>query len=69
MVTIGFARVAGERIKKYGVYLFNIVGDPVQDRQHCANTIKDAYKIAMYDMKAYPFSCACIYAVKKKKAY
>lgn len=50
---------------RYGVLLFNIVGDPVQDRPHCANTIKEAHKIALDDMKKQSFSCATIYTLKK----
>ena len=47
--------------KKYGVIIFNMVGEPIVDRQHCANTIKDAIAIARADMKEYPFSCASVY--------
>ena len=50
---------------KYGVLVFDITGEPVQDRQRCANTIKQAHETALKDMKEYPFSCAAIYRINK----
>ena len=62
-------RVVGYRSPlKYGVLLYNIVGSPVQDRQRCANTIKEAHKIALVDMKSEPLSCATIYRIYKGEA-
>lgn len=68
MRTIPYVHVAGQRPKKYGVYLYNCVGQPVQDRQRCANTIKEACLYARVDMMQEPLSCACIYKIKNKKA-
>lgn len=68
MRTIGYVHVVGQRPKKYGVFLFNCVGEPVQDRQRCANTLKEAYLYARDDMRHEPLSCACIYIIKNKKA-
>lgn len=53
--------------KKYSVLVYNYRGEPCQDRQCCANNLKDATAIAMKDMDEYPFSCAAIY-VKGPKA-
>ena len=52
---------AYEEPKKYGVLVFDITGEPVQDRQRCADTIKEGLEIAKNDMKDYVFSCACVY--------
>jgi len=51
--------------KKYGVVVFDVVGDAVQDRQRCSNSIKEAIEIARRDMKEYPLSCASIYRLDK----
>lgn len=64
MVTIGY-----KEPRKYGVVLFDIIGNPVHDRQHCANTIKEAHEIAKADIASIPFGCACIYKVKNGVAY
>lgn len=68
MRIIGYTCRAGEKPKKYGVVLFDIIGNPVQDRQRCARTIKDAHTVALLDMKTSPLSCAVIYKVVKHKA-
>ena len=47
--------------KKYGVILFDLVGEPIHDRPHCAKTIKEACEIALSDMDEHPFSCATVY--------
>lgn len=52
--------------KKYSVLVCDVIGEPVQDRQHCADTIKEAVEIALKDMKEYPFGCATIYTGKDK---
>ena len=49
--------------KRYGVLVFDVIGEPTQDRQHCAGTIDEGVEVALNDMKEFPLSCACVYKV------
>lgn len=55
--------------KRYGVLLLDMFGNPIQDRQRCANTISEGVKIARQDMlNANDFVSAAVYKVRKNMA-
>lgn len=54
------------RGKKYSSMVYNIIGDPVLNRQRFASSIADAEAQTREDMKEYPFACAVIYYHTKK---
>lgn len=67
MVTIGYVAPG----KKYGVLVCDLLGNPIQDRQRCANTISEAIAIAKKDLQEVrdnPFGCAAVYKTVKNMA-
>ena len=56
--------------KRYGVLLLDMYGNPLQDRQRCANTIKEGVAIARQDLhdSDSPFATAAVYKVRKNMA-
>lgn len=66
MVVIGYKSPG----KRYGVILFDMYGNPIQDRQRCANTIRDGVALAKQDMynNNDPFTTAAVYRLRKNVA-